>query len=130
MNFVASHTPDNVDYHHNRLIDDSYITSYLENEGVKFKSELTDQLEQIITQKYISTFIQMPLNGYYEYRRTGIPDFPINPVSNMNDPNDRIPVRWMYPEDEYSYNKANLDVALSRQYESGDDVNALMWILK
>ena len=129
MNFVATHTPDNVDYHHNRIIDDSYITSYLENEGVKFKSELTDQLDQIITQKYISTFIQMPLNGYYEYRRTGIPDFPINPVSNMNDPNTKIPVRWMYPEDEYSYNKANLDVALERQYAS-DDVNALMWILK
>ena len=129
MEFVADNTPASLVYNHNRTIDDAYISTYLTNSGVAFETTLDAQIEQIITQKYISTFLQMPLNGYYEYRRTGFPVFPINPVSNMNDPSDRIPMRWMYPEDEYSYNKENLDKALDRQYAK-DDVNELMWILQ
>lgn len=43
---------------------------------------------------------------------------------------DKIPVRWQYPESEISYNKANVEEAIQRQYGGSDEVNKLMWILQ
>ena len=75
--------------------------------------------------------MQTPYLSYYDYRRTGFPDFPINPETNMNfkEP-DKIPVRWLYPEVEYSYNKENVQNALDSQYGGLDEVNEVMWMLK
>ena len=36
----------------------------------------------------------------------------------------------MYPANEYSYNKENVEEAVKRQYDGNDEVNQLMWILK
>lgn len=127
MTFVSDNT--DAVYTHNKVIDGAYISTYLTQTGVAFAATLDDQVKQIMTQKFISTFLQMPLNAYFEYRRTGHPEFPINPISNMNSKSDRLPVRWLYPDGEFSFNKANLEEAINRQYSS-DDVNELMWILK
>jgi len=129
MRFVANNTPDEADYHHNMKITDDYINTYLQGPNVAFASTFDRQLQQIITQKYLTTFLQAPYNGYFEYRRTGIPAFPINPESNRNIPADKMPVRWMYPQVEYDHNTENVNAAIARQY--GDDTeNGMMWILK
>ena len=82
-------------------------------------------------QKYVSEFMQLAYIPYYDYRRTGYPDFPINPETNMNsDQPTKIPLRWLYPTSEFDYNKKNVEEAIQRQYNGDDDVNAVMWILK
>ena len=78
-------------FHHNRKITDAYIQEYLGNQGVKFASDFQEQLSQIIWQKYILTFLQTPYNAFFEYRRTGVPNIPINPKSNRNIPSDKMP---------------------------------------
>jgi hypothetical protein len=130
MRFTADHTPDSYDYHHGMKITDQYISSYINGEKVTFATNASAQIAQIITQKYLATFLQTPFSGYFEYRRTGIPRFTINPQSNRNDPSDKMPVRWMYPQDEYNYNTENLKKAVDSQYNGVDTENELMWILK
>lgn len=88
------------------------------------------RLEQIIWQKYITSFLQIPFNAFFEYRRTGIPDFPINPKSNRNIPSDKMPLRWMYPQDELDYNMDNVSQAINSQYGGSDDYMGVMWLLK
>lgn len=117
-------------YAHGMAIDQNYITNYFSGEAA-FKATATDQLKQIWMQKYFLNFMQDPIQSYYEYRRTGYPEFPINPATSMNEnKREAIPVRWMYPGVEVTQNHANLVQALERQYGGIDEVNQLMWLLK
>lgn len=130
MQFTDSHTPDNVAYHHGMKIDEAYISDYLQGSETAFASTAEKQIEQIIHQKYIATFMESPFSGFFEYRRTGYPHFIINPESNRNTPTDKMPVRWMYSQDEYNYNAENVNTAVQSQFNGVDDNNQLMWILK
>lgn len=130
MHFVADNTPDNPDFHHDRIMEEAYIQNYPETPEVKFTTTMDGQLEQIITQKYISTYLQSPLSSFFENRRTGYPVFPINEETNENVPSNLLPVRWMYPSDEVDYNKENLDEAVTRQFGGNDSNNGVMWILQ
>lgn len=119
-------------YAHGMVIDNDYINNYFTGEAA-FKSAADEQLKQIWLQRYILNLFQDPLTSYFEYRRTGYPEFPVNPETNLNpDPNfkNKIPVRWTYPGGENSNNQANLEEALNRQFDGYDEVNRLMWILK
>ncbi|MBI9064399.1 MAG: SusD/RagB family nutrient-binding outer membrane lipoprotein [Marinilabiliaceae bacterium] len=109
-------------------ITDQYISTYMESPRVKY--DAANGLEQIITQKYIATFLQNNWLQYYENRRTGFPEFKIDPNTSMNTGyEDQIPVRWMYPQSETDANKENVEEAIKRQYGE-DNVNAKMWLLK
>ena len=130
MRFVANNTPDNAAYHHNRKLTDDYINSYLASKEVALAANFEEQLKQIIWQKYIMLFLQTPYTAFYEYRRTGVPEFPINPKSNRNTPTDKMPLRWMYPSDELDYNMDNVSQAIASQYGGSDDYMGIMWILK
>ncbi|MDR6197702.1 SusD/RagB family nutrient-binding outer membrane lipoprotein [Siphonobacter sp. SORGH_AS_0500] len=131
MKFTASHTPDNVLYHHNRVITDAYIANYISSDKVKLNGNTEQQLSQIITQKYLSTFLQAPNNdAFYENRRTGYPKFPINTASNNNTPADKLPIRWLYPQKELDYNTSQVKAAINSQYGGSDDFNQQMWLLK
>lgn len=62
-------------------------------------------LEEIITQKYIATFIQ--IEPYNDWRRTGYPE--IEPVTNeVRTPSGIIPVRYPYPDSELQNNAENV----------------------
>ncbi|SFW33790.1 Starch-binding associating with outer membrane [Sinomicrobium oceani] len=131
MSFVAENTPERAAFNHGRLMDADYIDNYYDNTpAVQFAGTFEAQLEQIITQKYICTFMQAPREGFYENRRTGYPEFPVNPATNENIPSDRLPVRWLYPQNELDYNSTHLNEAIDRQYSGNDNVNELMWILQ
>lgn len=113
-----------------REITADYISSYIDSPEVKLASTLEAQVEQIIWQKYITTFLQTPYSAFFEYRRTNVPNIKIDPGSNKNNPSDKMPLRWMYPTSEISYNMENLTEAVQRQYNGSDDYMGVMWILK
>lgn len=117
-------------YAHNMAITQTYIDNYFTAEAA-FKSATADQLRQIWIQKYFLNFMQDPVQAYYEYRRTGYPIFPIDPVTSLNvNKKDAIPVRWLYPATESTRNQEFLQEALTRQYAGEDEVNKTMWLLK
>lgn len=133
MKFTAGFTPDNEMFHHKRKMTDAYIDSYVASDKVKLKTTAGEQvqLEQIIMQRYLSTFmLHAPFDGFFENRRTGFPVFPINPKSNLNVPADKFPVRWIYPQKELDYNTTNVNSAIQSQYAGNDDYNKPMWILQ
>ncbi|WP_027302681.1 SusD/RagB family nutrient-binding outer membrane lipoprotein [Rudanella lutea] len=130
MQFTANYTPDNALYHHNMKITDAYITTYLASDKVKLAGTNEKQIEQIVTQSYLSTYLQAPFHAFFENRRTGYPAFPINPASNSNTPSNKMPVRWLYPQKELDYNTENVKQAIASQYGGSDDFNQAMWILK
>lgn len=130
LRFISSKTPDDEKYHYGRKITDAVIASTLSNVKIQLDGTKEQNLEKIITQKYVASFLQNPYEAFYDYRRTGYPVLPINPGTNMNTEKDKIPVRWMYPDVEYSYNKANVEEAVKRQFGGVDEVNKVMWILE
>jgi hypothetical protein len=130
FNFVADVTPDDAKYHHNMKITANIISAYSSSSLVALTGSDQDDLKKIWQQRYFLGFFQDGWNTYYEYRRNGYPELPINPLTNLNSMSDRIPVRWMYPDDELSYNRDNTEEAINRQFGGNDDVNELMWILQ
>ena len=131
MRFTADNTPDNPDYHHNRQITDETISTTLSNPDIQLNGDFAHDLYKIMEQKYLAGFMQIPYLTYYDYRRTGYPEFPINPESNRNVfAPDKMPMRWMYPQAEYEYNKTNIEEAVQRQFGGSDDINQLMWIVQ
>jgi hypothetical protein len=129
LNFLASNTVDDASYHHNMKIDANYIQSFISSASIKFADTKDEQLKQIMDQKYIASYLQIPLDAFFNNRRTGLPVLPVNPESNQNVPSDKMPKRWMYPQGELDYNTENVKGAITRQYSS-DDANETMWILK
>ncbi|MCT4590416.1 MAG: SusD/RagB family nutrient-binding outer membrane lipoprotein [Carboxylicivirga sp.] len=129
MNFTASHTPS--DYNHGVTVDDSYLTTYLNGTAsISSATTVEEKLKLILEQKYIASFIQLPWNSFFDYRRTGYPELPINPATNQNQKTDRMPSRWRYPTSELSENKDAIEEALKRQFGGADLNNELMWLLK
>jgi hypothetical protein len=81
----------------------------------------------VLTQKYIALFRQAGLEGYYNYRRTGVPTFTTGDGTANS---GRIALRFKYPAVESSANSTHYTDALNRQYSGNDDINAKMWILQ
>ncbi len=114
-----------------KAVTQDYIDGYFTGEAA-YKSSSADRLRQIWDQKYLMTFLQDCDNAYFEYRRTGWPQLPIDPSTSLNvNAPDKLPVRWMYPSTEETTNKNNLLEALNRQFgNEADEINGLMWVLK
>lgn len=117
-------------YAHEMPVTADYIDGYFTGEAA-FKSTTGEQLKQIWMQRYILQFMQDAETSFFEYRRNNYPEFPINPATSLNENNkNAIPMRWLYPGAETSYNRENLEEALNRQYDGYDEINKIMWILK
>lgn len=129
--FLSANALDDKQYHHGHKITELVITDYLNKPSIQLTGDFESQLEKVMEQKYIASFLQLPWQPYYDYRRTGYPVFPINPDTNQNfkEPT-KIPTRWLYPEVEFNYNKEQVQKALDNQYEGVDEVNKLMWLLR
>lgn len=130
--FEFVHTYVSNEYNNGREITNEYIRNYLASPKVAYNTNgsQSDRLKQIWIQNYISRYFHMQYDDYYDYRRNGYPEFPINPDTNLNDDKTKIPVRWMYPENELLYNKEQYLAALQRQWGGTDNVNNVMWLLK
>lgn len=102
------------------------IDNYLAQPSISLQAG--NEIEQIITQKYISMFMNTGWQPFYEQRRTGFPSFDVSGDGILNDGN--IPKRWMYPTDEYNNNRVNVENAVKNQFPGGDNINGVMWILQ
>jgi hypothetical protein len=107
---------------------DAIWADYYAQESVHYKGNNSDGLEQIITQKYLGFFQNSGWEAYYNYRRTGIPEFLTGPGTGNS---GRIAIRWQYPSSERTTNTDNYLKALQSQFGSeSDDINTKMWLLK
>lgn len=128
MRFIADNT--DYKYAHNREITDDYIAGYLDKPEIQLTEGRGNGLEMVMTQRYLASFLHCPWDAYYDYRRTGYPEMPINVETNQNEVSTQLPKRWMYPQSELDYNSENVKEAIQRQYGGEDNHNSLMWILQ
>ncbi len=87
------------------------VAAYLAQPSVAYPATgtLAQQVQAIITQKYISLNGLFNFEGYNEFRRTGYPVLPQNPASQ--DPaavSQTLPARIPYPLSELNTNQPNL----------------------
>jgi hypothetical protein len=80
-------------------------------------------LEQLIEQKWLALFLK-GAEGWFDHRRTGFPKFTLGPAAAQR----TIPLRYIYPESERSYNDAQYRVAVASM--GADERNTPMWYLK
>jgi len=103
------------------------FTNYFNQASVKYAGDNATGLTQILTQRYLTLARNSGLEGYYQWRRTGVPVFSTGPgTGNSN----VIPLRYQYPSSEIATNKDNYTAAVASQYGGKDDINAQMWIIK
>ncbi|QES89817.1 SusD/RagB family nutrient-binding outer membrane lipoprotein [Rhizosphaericola mali] len=100
--------------------------NYYNQSAVKYVAGTTG-LNQILMQKYIAMFQNSAWEGYFNYRRTGIPAFR-NGTGIGN--NGTIPLRWGYPQVEQNQNATNWKAALTNQGFATDDINGKMWLIQ
>jgi hypothetical protein len=105
---------------------DSKIDAYLNLPINNFSlaSDFNQQLEMIITQKYLRTFFQSGWSAFFDHLRTGYPEF-------RRPQGVTIPYRWIYPQSEYDNNRENVSKAIETQFGTGNDkINQQIWWLK
>lgn len=99
---------------------------YFAQPSVNLVGDATD-LNKILTQRYLTLARNSGYEGYYQWRRTGVPTFSTGAgVGNGN----VIPLRFQYPSAEYSTNAANVKAAVQSQYAGSDVISKAMWILQ
>ncbi|MDF1546613.1 MAG: SusD/RagB family nutrient-binding outer membrane lipoprotein [Bacteroidales bacterium] len=127
---LAEFVTQDASYAHGMAIDQAYIDGYFTGEAA-FKATTQEQLEQIWMQRYIINFMQDAHSSFFEYRRNNYPDFPVDPATSLNANSlSAVPMRWLYPEGENTYNQENYIEALNRQYDGYDEINKIMWLLQ
>ena len=105
--------------------DFDFDTYYAQPE-ILYNGNNSTGLSQILEQKYLALYSHSGLEGYYNYRRTGVPIFGTGPGTGNS---GRIAMRFQYPPTEISTNSPNYSSVIS-QYGGNDDINGIMWILK
>lgn len=106
-------------------------SAYLNHSKVAYAGNNAQGLSQILTQKYLAFFQNSGWEGYFNYRRTGLPAFSENGAGTGNSAGgSKIPVRFKYPTSEGSNNAANYKAAIDAQYGGNDDINSKMWLIK
>lgn len=105
------------------------IATYLANENSKYVTGAAG-LIRILEQKYLAFAENSDPEAFFNFRRTGIPNLPFSGF-NIGDQDPGYPVRWSYPDSEFSDNEANYKTALISQFgEESDDIDFLIWELK
>ncbi len=98
------------------------IDSYKTNEGVAYGGSEEENLEKIITQKWIALY-QNHIEGWTEMRRTGYPAILLG--SSSGETGGYLPRRFTYGESEYNLNFSNVVEASDRMGE--DEYMTRFW---
>ncbi len=105
------------------------FNSYYSQAAVKYAGNNTTGLNQILTQKYLALARNSGLEGYYQWRRTGVPTFDVGPGNTVG--GNGIPLRYQYPTNEITANPTNYKAAVASQYGAkGDDIYQKMWLIQ
>jgi hypothetical protein len=73
-------------------------------------------------QKWVALYFT-GLEGWHDWKRTGKPEI-VPGANNLN--NNKVPVRFIYPQSEQSLNGTSRAEAVTRQ--GADDINTRTWI--
>jgi hypothetical protein len=103
------------------------FSNYYAQSTVKYPGNNAIGLTEILEQKYVALFRHSGLEAYYQFRRTGVPQFTTGPGTGNS---GRIALRFQYSSNEKTANTTNYNAALDAQYEGNDDINGTMWLLK
>ena len=102
-------------------------TEFFDNLETEFSSADDDgQLELLMIQKWIASF--MTPEFWFDWRRTGLPDFGSNLISGSN--GTKIPVRHIYGDDEKIVNATNVEAAITTLSPASDEAWSKMWLLQ
>ncbi|MXV14359.1 SusD/RagB family nutrient-binding outer membrane lipoprotein [Hufsiella ginkgonis] len=96
-------------------------TTYLAATGVPY--DPANGIKQIITQKWISTYMGYGYEAWADFRRTGFPT--LSPSPNAQSIDKQIPRRQVYVAAEKELNKANYDAVVARQ--GPDELATRVW---
>jgi hypothetical protein len=102
--------------------------AYFNQITVKYAGANDNGLRQIVSQKYLAFFQNSGLEGYFNFRRTGLPAFSNNGPGTGN--SGKLPKRFQYPASERTNNASSWKAAVDSQFGGSDDINAEMWLLK
>lgn len=103
----------------NTMVDD-----FLSSGAAKLNGSMEENLEKIITQKYISSFPFDTYEAFAEQRRTGYPKIWLG--NEPGDTHNKMPRRLNYPFIEKSLNSVSYQQAVSRLKE-GDVLTSRVW---
>ncbi len=117
FDYYASRIPDNFTFP--TAADVQPDPSYFTQADVVYSGTQEEKLEKIALQKWLALF-NNGYEGWFEWRRTGIPNIVPGPASL-----GFVPVRHLYPLTEQGLNKANYDAAVARQ--GSDNTQTKVW---
>jgi hypothetical protein len=101
------------------------VDTYLAGDEVAY--DPANGLEMILTQKYMSMFLNSGWEPFFNQRRTQVPAFDVDQRTVLND--GQVPKRWMYPQKELTSNRDNLTEAVERQFGGNDTIDQEMWLI-
>jgi len=96
------------------------ISDYLQEPGVAWDPAKWREL--IGLQKWVKFYFQ-GTQGWHEWKRLNYPVL----VPGRDALLDQVPVRWIYPQNEQSFNNANLMEAVSRLDGADDLITPIWW---
>jgi hypothetical protein len=103
---------------------DAEVNGFLSSEAAMLDGNFEENLEKIITQKYIALFPLDSYEAFAEQRRTGYPKIWVG--SDPGDTGNKIPRRMNYPFDEKRINSASYAEVVGRMAD-GDVLTARVW---
>jgi len=86
-------------------------------------------LAQILNEKYVALFNNSGYEGFYQWRRTGIPAFSQG-GAGIGTATGNIPRRWQISSAEQTYNNANYTASITSQFGGTDDLTKDTWLTK
>ena len=103
-------------------------STFLSDLTSKFNNADNDdaRLNLLMTQKWLADF--MTPEFWFDWRRTGLPNFGAKLVSGSN--GKKIPVRYIYGDDEKILNKPNVTAAIGTLSPVEDTQWSKMWLLQ
>ncbi|MDF2187250.1 SusD/RagB family nutrient-binding outer membrane lipoprotein [Paraflavitalea sp. CAU 1676] len=105
-----------------------FDNTYYQQASVKYSGNNATGLQQILLQKYLAFFQNSGWEAYFNWRRTGVPDFNTGTGTGNS---GRIPKRFQYPTNERTTNLSNWEKAVKNQFGgTTDDINGDMWLIK
>lgn len=105
-------------------VSDKAVT-YLSNTAVNLV--VGREIQQILDQKHIATFLNSGWVSFFDFLRTG---YPVLDLSGAGTVGVSVPRRFMYPNSESIDNATNLSDAIQRQFSSGDKINEGTWLFQ
>ena len=108
-------------------LNDYFNTPALTDIPVKFSADQEEQIEQIITQKWIAIFPE-PHEAWAEMRRSGYPKmYPLINSDNADVPKDKMIRRLLFLTEEYTENPVAVEKAIPLLGSGGDKESTPVW---